>query len=517
MATLAWRLVAPFDSSFHHAASTPLGPRAQGAAAGCMSTGPGPATPEEEAELGGEDALELPFDDDPTGAVDDGDLGDFDDTDVVGPFDEDGDPLDDATADDLETGAILDDLGEESPALDDDAQLDVGPLDDGMMFDDGAGFDEDDSGFATDEDDADFSDAREADDGGAEGTNESPEGEVDEGALPALDDGEDERDRDEDDESLTEESLSVFEGALPAWDTTRWTAIEGTGAEVPCQALSVDSGRVIAAGEVLLIVDEGARAARRATFGAGSTAVAASEDLMLVAVPRGQLQLSRDGGQEVATLSGWRAAKGPVELAATPGRLWILADGALYSLSAASNPPLQVRERGVVRVVASRGALVALSQSPAGMTLERLRSDDEGWQATPLRGAARRLAQAAASAGSALLSATGGGRAVALGDGSEVLLSRDGGATFSSFAFGPTRALAFAGDDADAALLVLVAPLPEAEATLVQVPARGEPTSVASLPAPFEGPMAMAWDASREVLWVASRAGLGALGRARRH
>ena len=119
-----------------------------------------------------------------------------------------------------------------------------------------------------------------------------------------------------------------------------------------------------------------------------------------------------------------------------------------------------------------------------------------------------------------LLAVAAGGRCLALGDGERVVVSRDGGATFTPLDAGRATAIAFAGDAADAPLLALVVPPPgpggPSPAFVVQASASGEAERIGELPS-AEPPAAIAWDASREVVWVASGAGLSALGMPRRH
>ena len=209
---------------------------------------------------------------------------------------------------------------------------------------------------------------------------------------------------------------------------------------------------------------------------------------------------------------------GSIELAATPGRFWIRAGGALLCATSPDRPPAVVRARGVLAIAASSGVLSAVVLGPEGPSVERFRGDDEGWMEARLSGASARIATpgpvAETDAARPLrLATTAGGRAVAISDGERVALSRDGGASFQVEELGTTPAIAFAGDGGDAPLLALVV----AEAThLVEVPAGGGPARVAEVPGSEGGSAAaLAWDAAREVVWIASAAGLVAVGRAR--
>lgn len=478
-------------------------------------------TPEPDEE---DDDISLPPLDD-----DERDLGneaDDDDDELLPALDDDSaDPFDDAAASDLETGIDLGmdddaDRGGEDTA---DEGLDVGPLDEGMHIQDEAESAADDlAEEGALEDDDDFGAAEEMrgeDDGGDEGM-ESADEDLDEASLPALDADEDGNYESED--MLAE--LSLPDASLPPWDALRWVAVDGAGAAVPCSALAVGSGRVIAGGEVVLIVDEGAHAARRSGFEAGASSVAIADEGAFVAAIRGQLWISRDDGKSASLLVGWRGGRGSIELVTTPGRLWILSGGALWMLAATTGPAVQVRSGGVARVAASGGTLTALTRAPSGPLLERLRGDDEGWQATKLEGSA----QIIAGDESALLAAAGGGRLIAIADKETLCVSRDGGVSFETFNLPGVATLVFAGDNDRAPLLALLARDTEDTGYVVYVPADGPATTVAELApggssvaaedddAPL-GAAAMGWDGSREVVWLACRAGLFALARARKH
>jgi hypothetical protein len=427
---------------------------------------------------------------------------------------EEGGGLDDSTAADLDVGDELGDLdGEEGG--DTEGDVDVGPLDEGIDIDGAESSLGADEESGADDEGVDIDESLDDDDGGAEGTSEAPEDDVDEDDLPDLDDGEDTSS----DQALAEELLAEGEGGLPPWAPARVVVVEGAGAAVPCRKVTVAGGRVAAAGEVLLFVEEGARAARQLPFGENVVAVALGDDALLAATARGQLLSGRDQGAEAASLGSWRPGAGAphVDLAATPGRFWVHAGTAL-SCATLPGAPAAVRDRGVLAIAASGGTLVAVTLGPAGAAVERFRGDDEGGMEAPLAGAASALVERSREAGSALFAAAAGGRCLALSDGESVLVSRDGGATFASVDPGPAAALAFAGEDASASLLVLVVPAPSgaSPAYLVEVSAAGEAARIGELSG-VELPAALAWDASREVIWVASGAGLAALGTPRRH
>lgn len=462
-------------------------------------------TEEDEVEV--DEDLDLPSndvdDDEPDGIRDE-------DHDEIDESDDGGDnPLDDAEATDLDAGD--DDLDETD---DDDgseeSDTDVGPLDDEVdigeeneLGDEGVG------DTSHDDEGIDLEERAAADDGGIEGTSESPEDAVDEAALPALDADDD---LDEGDEDLAEVLLSDAQLELPPWDAARWTLLEGTGAVEPCSAVAIAAGRVAAAGEGLLVVGEGERTAERASFGAGVVAVAAADDLLITATARGQIAVSQGAWSEVTALGTLRAGQGPIELAATPGRGWVRSERALHCITPPDGLLAPVRERGVLALTASGGAILLLTEGAKGPVIERLRGDDEGRRTTPLRGPARRLVEGAAKLGTITLVAAAGGRAVAFTDGARIAVSRDGGASFTLVTFGSIVALAFAGEEVGATLLILVE-----GGAVVQSPAQGEATRVATIEGLGGAPAAIGWDPARECAWIACRAGLLAISKAPRH
>jgi hypothetical protein len=453
--------------------------------------------------------------------------------------------LDDATAADLDVGDELDDLDDEAGA-DADADVDVGPLEEGIDVAEQDGDAGEEDATVVDAEGVAVDETHDADDGGAEGTSENPEDEVDEGALPDIDDGED---------AVGEQALAdalFAEGRpdLPEWASVRVAPVEGAGAAVPCRSIAVAAGRVAAAGEVLLFVEEGARAARRLPFGEGVIAVALGDDALLAATARGQLLAGRLGdagsraaGADATSLGTFRAGAGassPVQLAATPGRFWIRAQGSL-SCATLTSPATLWRDAGVLAIAASAGALIAVTLGATGPVIERVRGDDEGGMEAPLTGPARALVER--SRDTLRFAATAGGRCLALGEGRDVAISRDTGATFTLLHLGAVAALAFAGEGTDAPLLALVTADPRREgdddgartrgpagapsapppptaswAFLVEIAAAGEPACLGELAGTERDlPAAIAWDPSRELYWVASGAGLVALGMPRRH
>lgn len=461
---------------------------------------------------------------------------------LIPPDDDGGDLLDDATAADLEIGIDIgsdddDPTGGDEPA---EEGIDVGPLDEGIEDEDDAerpagspiGRAGEDAGERHGPDDAfdDLDDLDDGDDdGGQEGTDEPIEDEVNDEDLPELD--ADEGGDFEGEDLIAELQDQALEDRLPPWDAARWVAREGAGAAVPCCAVAVGRARVAAAGDVLLLVDEGAHATRRAGATAGGVSLAIAEAAIFVATARGGLIAVSDAGGGPSAIASWRARRGPIELAATPGRLWIRSSDALWRIPtsvdaapAEAGPPASIRDRGIQAITVSGGSLIALTIDATGASIERKRGDDEGWQVTPLTGDAMR----AARGDGARIAATAGGAALCIADPTrDLCVSRDGGASFHALPLQGVVAVAFAGDDPTAPLLAVLDV--EEGAYVALVPASGHPTLVAEIAAAGSddpgggddiaplGPAAVAWDATREVAWIASRAGLLALGRARKH
>jgi hypothetical protein len=100
------------------------------------------------------------------------------------------------------------------------------------------------------------------------------------------------------------------------------------------------------------------------------------------------------------------------------------------------------------------------------------------------------------------------------------LLSNDGARTFESVDVHDVIGACFAGDEEDAPLYALMAPRGDATSYVVRVGEDGDVSRVAELRAQDGtglGEASIAWDGSRELVWIGSRLGLVALGPARRH
>lgn len=191
----------------------------------------------------------------------------------------------------------------------------------------------------------------------------------------------------------------------------------------------------------------------------------------------------------------------------------------------AALPPWdEIRWTALEGADAAAPSIVAPTSAEQAPVIERLRGGHDGLPELRLKGDVKKAAQ---SEGSSLCVAAGG-LLVAIADRRVVCISRDFGETFDVMRLPGAMALAFAGDTEEAPLLVLLAPGAATSASIALVMPDGSATRVAELPddAPSAdddddaegfGPAAMEWDASREAVWIACRAGLFALSRAPRH
>ncbi|HVK62865.1 MAG TPA: hypothetical protein VM694_00230 [Polyangium sp.] len=465
-----------------------------------------------------DDDMDLPpLDTDPDGGDDEAAGDDFDEA-LPDLRDDGGDPLDDANAQDLDVGLDVEDNTNEAAGDDAEEGVDVGALDEDLATldsEESALGDDRDEGAYGDDDAADLELDATQDDGGAEGTGESAENDVDESALPELDESANDE---TDDDALADELLEeAAREKLPPWAPSRFVVLEGAGAPVPCTAVTVCGARVLAAGDVVLVVDEGAHAARQTGLDTPSTAVVATDEVTVVASARGGLLVSRDGCASATPVAGFRSGKGPVELAATPGRIWALHEGSLWSMTGREGTPVLAREGGVRAIKAAGGTLVVLATRPDGAAIERLRGDDEAWQRAPLEGAAAELVARDPRPGLAVAAA---GRRVAIVSPRGLLLSNDGAQSFESVDLHDVIGACFAGDEEDAPLYALMAPRGGATSYVVRVGEDGDVSRVAELRGQDGtglGEASIAWDGSREFVWIASRLGLVALGPARPH
>lgn len=461
-----------------------------------------------------EDELELPPLD---GALDEDGAADAEIDDEIGIDEEPGG--DDAVASDLDLGSTLD-IEEEPSDQDGDAPgaaFDIGAIAEVIASLDEGERGSDESGLALDSEDESPFDAEANDDAGA-GTGEDPAGFIDESALPPLDD----------------EARGVGAGsgigdaagllAEVAKEHGTWRLADGIGARVPCWLVAVSAEYVVAAGPTVLIARDGGRVSKVAGPGIDAAALAASEEAIFAVARRGALLASVDGGESWATGSvPWPAARGSIAIAATPGRLWIRDAASLWSVrwSRRSRPeaPLLVRSEGVRAIATTAATLVVLAQRDADLVAERLRGDDEAPPAHVMP------AQVSAALGDAspVMAVSASGLAIALLARGVLHVSHDGGKSYFRARAASAIAVAFAGNDDDAPVILLTSPLsgaPDRRGALVLAEAlpSGDVVHVANVPGgAVSGRAALAWDPAREVLWVACAAGLVAFERSAQH
>jgi hypothetical protein len=428
------------------------------------------------------------------------------------------DPFDDRVADHLDAGVAVDEAEASAGAEDDrGVDIDVGADDEGLDLDEHRG-DGDDDGFAASDEDDGEDEAAHGEDAGEEGTTDAPEDAVDDARLPALDADDEGTD---DELELAEALLGPAPADEPAAATTAIGAMQApafvvdapAGAGVPCACVVTSDGVVVAGGDTLLVVREGARATPRADAvdGAGAIeAMAMSSDLLVFATARGGVFSSADLGVTATPIRGFRPPRGPVELAASPGRAWILSDGHLWSFRAEDERLTEVAMTGARRVAAAGGVLVTLRDVDLDVRLERMRGDDERWPAERLAGAAADIATAERPQ----LAAAAEGRAVALAYGTRVAILREAGGARVVALPSEIVAIAFGGDGIDAPLFAATIE-GDAAGALYEISEGGAASRLAELAGVV--PLGLAWDARRERAWIASRAGLVALGRAARH
>jgi hypothetical protein len=464
-----------------------------------------------------EEALDLPPLD---GALDErDDRRDADDVEIGEETDGGGD---DQSASDLDAGVMLDVVDErgtdegDAAAL---APLDVGSFADAFVLSEDGGSASDAKGMTLDTEDESPFDASAEDEAGA-GTGEDPAAFVDESALPPLDA----------DDGRGAESPEIPGGAAraaasrSAGNRARWRVASGMGAHIPCSLVAVSPAHVVAAGRTVLVARGGARVSNGVGPDVDAVAVAATDDAIFVASRRGALFASMDGGESWATGSvPWPPARAKLALAATPGRLWICENGALWSVRWAGNgrpePPVLVRKDGVRAMAAADSTLVILAERGADLAVERLRGDDEAPPAELVSGAVR----AAIGKASPLLASAAGGRVLGVLAGGTLYVSRDAGRSYGACPAGSAIALAFAGDRDDARALVLTtsaergrdAPLYLTELGDGDVSTRA--AEVALVSGEYDRAAAIGWDAAREVMWVACSAGLLAFERPAQH
>lgn len=417
---------------------------------------------------------------------------------------------DDGAAFDLDPAAEIDAIDEHAAEGSDAAHdaVDVGSLADAIALPDEGPRATDEHGLAHEEHDASPFDTQTSDEAGA-GTGEDLAAFVDEGALPPLgaNDG----------DELAPGAHLAQAGRASRWDRGRYHLATGLGAEVPCRLLAVSASHVVAAGPAVLVVRDGARMSRGGDPDIDAVAVAAMDGAIFAASRRGALFASTDGGDTWAPAGTLHPSAPPIELAATPGRLWIRQQGALWSTrwsEGGAEPQVLVRKEGVRAMAAAGSSLVILAEREGHLAIERLRGDDEASAPEPLP-----EAMTAAAEGASMPAAGDGGRALVLLAGGVAHVSRDGGRSFRVCHTGPALAASFVGTGPGARLLLLTRSERAgiAAAFVLEIDEAGTETRVAEIAAGGEGAAAIVWDPTREALWVACDAGLLAFQRSAKH
>lgn len=405
--------------------------------------------------------------------------------------DDEADPLDDAAADDIFDAAAEIDWSESSDAADDDErEVDIGEVEidadesESFMAADADEWKADDMGL-----DIDDEIASSDDDGGEEGMLDASETAIDE-PLPDLDADE----GDEVSEGLLlegESSLVLDDERLPRWADVVW---EPRSIETP--------------------LDE-----------KGELFSLSMRDVDCAAITsRGELFVSRDGGESFDVIDAWRAeasAQGDelTQVAfAENGRMFLLTgSGKLLVRASREGKLVRAPQSGLLAMAAAKSGKVAAISADPGRGIELAESEDAGetWSARELEGPALVVA----SAPNPWLAATSG--AVAMGSEAGLVVSRNGGALELVSGCAGTVAVAFAGDDESAPLVAAVYREAEDRTYIVRVSPEGMAEVVADLGGveaedEDEGQSlgcanALAWDAARKVLWVAGAFGLVAL------
>lgn len=373
-------------------------------------------------------------------------------------------------------------------------------------------------------DEIDDDDARDADDGGVEGTNEDIAAEVDESALPDLD--ADAGAGFEVDDLMRELTASGFgrESSEPGWVLREGWQRSGAFADV-----TAESGRVVAVGAEIVELAAGDAALRSVSTGAPLPASAACVALhrsgLVVAVGGALLSIDRAGATE-RPLVLFDAHRPIRSLAIVAGRVWAIAGDALWVVASPPATPQRARESGAKCVAAAAEELFLLAAERSELRLSRFRGDDGDWQTLSTWSLEQDPSRPR------VLASSRSGAALAFADRDTLWHSWDRGATWASLEIQGLLAFTHRSvdgrdeivvlrreDDAGeggtrAALASVGSPLETSALRAVELPC-AEP----SLDAAIEGggPISMAWCDARETLFVASPHGLVAVGPLRTH
>ena len=392
--------------------------------------------------------------------------------------------LSDEEADKLDIGGIDVHDDAEGSAADADAPLD------GSVFDEGGAPTFADEGVADDEagpmdevGDGLRDDAlpMTADDGGAEGLSDGSETILDEGLLPAMDAGV------EGDFELNDLLSEMGLGGDDAWEVA-----PAFGSDVSLAAVSANDGVVVGAGAAAVVISAGEQTSRVRPLEQAASHCVTSGGRVFLATGRGVEMLGPgDSRRLLAPVTNVSA------IAIAAEQLFVLADGALVRVDIATGKSHRLKS-GVTSIGASDGTLFAAN---AESQLERLRGHDGDFERCTA-------------------DAMGPGPLRILGCAPKALLLADGEKAFRVDDRFQARTLEVEGAVAGAPFsteeLLVLSTEPGAFAVSL-VDKLGEVRRIARVAHTGEPPVALAWDASRELIFVAGPAGLLALQRRLSH
>jgi hypothetical protein len=289
----------------------------------------------------------------------------------------------------------------------------------------------------------------------------------------------------------------------------------------------VAEGRVAVVGEALVLIEPGDVTPHSRPLAERGVSCALSGGFIVIATQRSLLR----GESANDAPASWITDFGAETLAAAGGRLWARRSTELFLVDERSRATRIVR-RGVLAMGSSAGTVhILVEEDDRALALLRLRGDDGDWERTALPGVARLLVDGAAQAkpGGGIHLAIGPAGHVALLGGGRLAVSRDGGVTLALSPLTHVLAATFRGDGPRAEPLVLTGSEPDARssagvshtspATLGKVGAAGALEELARIKMGGRGvgPVSIAWDASRDVVFVVGASGLTAVGPRLRH
>lgn len=321
------------------------------------------------------------------------------------------------------------------------------------------------------------------DDGGAEGTSDGTEGELHEDQLPELD-------ADAEGELELDEMLKQLGFASEGGETWEQTTAFGFDRALACVVAS--DGSVAAAGEALVVIGRGEIAPRSRPLADAASACAWLGPRVLFATARG-VHVAEGSGPDVLAI----ALPNVQALAVAAGRAWALAQSTLYAIDARTNAT-EVARTDVAQISSSPSALYLVAGTGADARVLALRAQDGDWQdlgvaPEPLEHLGR---------GARLVTSAAG--AVATIDSAQTLVWRPGATRSTAVPLDDVVAAVFCGDGPHAPLLLAT----ESGSLSLFEEGRGL-SEVGS--APF-APVALTWDATRDLAFAVGPSGLVALG-----